>query len=56
MTRTWLRWCVYPEGGTASQRDGQIIPTGAEQVGVERQRVERLADRLRTLGVDPDEI
>ena len=70
VTRLWLRWCVYPEGGTASQRDGQIISTGAEQAEVERQRAEverqraeveqqradRLADRLRALGVDPDEI
>ena len=61
VTRTWLRWC---------NRDGQVIPTGAEQAEVERQRAEverqraeverqraeRLVDRLRTLGVDPDEI
>lgn len=40
VTRLWLRWC---------DRDGQIIPTGAE-------RADRLADRLRAMGVDPDEI
>ncbi|NJO40297.1 MAG: Uma2 family endonuclease [Cyanobacteria bacterium CRU_2_1] len=51
---TWLRWC---------NRDGQVIPTGAEgrdaeRQGreVERQRAERLAERLRAMGVNPDEI
>ncbi len=50
----WLRWC---------DRDRKIIPTGAEgrdleRQGreVERQRAERLADRLRAMGVNPDEI
>ncbi len=37
---TWLRWC---------DRGGQIIPTGAE-------RANRLAERLRAMGVNPDEI
>jgi hypothetical protein len=51
---SWLRWC---------DRDGQVIPTGAEgrdaeRQGreVERQRAERLAERLRAMGVNPDEI
>lgn len=44
---TWLRWC---------DREGQIIPTGAEGREIERQRAERLAERLRAMGVDPDEI
>jgi Uma2 family endonuclease len=50
----WLRWC---------DRNGQVIPTGAEgreieRQGreVERQRAERLAERLRAMGIDPDEI
>lgn len=54
VTRLWLRWC---------DRDGQVIPTGAEgreveRQGreVERQRAERLAERLRAMGVNPDEI
>jgi len=61
VTRLWLRWC---------DRDGQLIPTGAEraeraesQLGteqqrakIERQRAERLAERLRTMGVNPDEL
>jgi hypothetical protein len=40
VTRIWLRWC---------DRNGQVIPTGAE-------RADRLAERLRQLGVNPDEI
>ena len=53
-TRLWLRWC---------DRDGHVIPTGAEgqaiarqQAETERQRAERLAARLRELGIDPDEV
>lgn len=37
---SWLRWC---------DRERRIIPTGAE-------RANRLAARLRELGIDPDEI
>jgi hypothetical protein len=40
VTRPWLRWC---------DRNGQIIPTGAE-------RADRLAERLRALGINPDEV
>lgn len=61
VNRLWLRWC---------DRDGQVIPTGAESAEIERQgreterqraeserqRAERLAERLRELGVNPDEI
>jgi len=43
----WLRWC---------DRDGQVIPTGAEGREIERQRAERLAERLRAMGVNPDEV
>jgi hypothetical protein len=59
VTRLWLRWC---------DRDGQVIPTGAEgqdmaqqraeaerlRADAEQQRAERLAERLRVLGIDPD--
>ena len=58
---TWLRWC---------DREGQVIPTGAEGREIERQRTEaerqgreverqradRLAERLRSMGINPDEI
>lgn len=40
VSRLWLRWC---------DRQGQVIPTGAE-------RAERLAGKLRELGIDPDEV
>ena len=41
----WLRWC---------DREGNVIPTGAELAEAERARAERLAARLRALGIDPD--
>ncbi len=55
----WLRWC---------DRQGRVIPTGAERAGQERQRAdqeqqradqehlraEQLADQLRALGVTPE--
>lgn len=43
----WLRWC---------DRAGNVIPTGAERAERERQRAERLAERLRAMGVNPDEV
>ncbi len=52
--RLWLRWC---------DRDGQVIPTGAERAIVAEAKMQaaeakaqRLAERLRQLGVNPDEI
>ena len=40
VTRLWLRWC---------DRQGQVISTGAE-------RADRLAEKLRQLGINPDEV
>ena len=42
---TWLRWC---------DREGTVIPTGAERAEDERARAERLAARLRAAGIEPD--
>jgi Uma2 family endonuclease len=42
--RLWLRWY---------DQDGHWVPTDAE---AERQRAERLAAKLRELGVEPDEL
>jgi hypothetical protein len=42
----WLRWC---------DREGEVIPTGAEAAERERERAERLVARLKALGIDPDE-
>jgi Uma2 family endonuclease len=48
----WMRWC---------RDDGSLIPTGAERATQERERAdhereraERLAAKLRALGIDPD--
>jgi hypothetical protein len=41
-----LRWC---------DAEGNPIATGAEGAEQERQRAERLAQRLRALGIDPNE-
>ncbi len=43
----WLRW---------ADAEGTLLPTGEELVAQERQRAERLAARLREVGIDPDEI
>ena len=40
---TWLRWCTL---------DGRVVPTGAERAVIAEARAERLAARLRELGVD----
>ncbi len=59
LSRLWLRWC---------DREGQVIPTGAERAEQERQRAEaerqraeraeqraaRSAELLRQQGIDPD--
>lgn len=42
----WLRWASI---------DGVPIPVGRERAESERARAERLAARLRELGIDPDE-
>ena len=61
VSQLWLRWC---------DRDGNVIPTGAEGQVIERQRAEtereraetereraeHLAERLRAMGVDPDQV
>jgi len=47
VTRTWLRWCDL---------DGQVILTGAEGREIERLRADRLAERLRAMGIDPNEV
>ena len=43
----WLRWC---------DKDGKLIPTGKERAEAETERAERLAEKLRELGVDPKKI
>lgn len=57
----WLRWCY---------QDGTVLATGDERAEQERQRAEQekqraeqaeqraqlLAERLRSMGIDPDNI
>ena len=45
---TWLRWC--------DDREGRVIPTGAERADEAELKAQKLAERLRAMGVDPDEI
>jgi len=54
LSRLWLRWC---------DEEGRVIPTGAEraerateQAERAEQRAERLAERLRAMGMNPDEV
>ncbi|MGB8700643.1 MAG: Uma2 family endonuclease [Thermosynechococcaceae cyanobacterium] len=54
VSRVWLRWC---------DSQGQVIATGAEGQAMEHQRAEaerhradRLAEKLRTLGINPDDV
>lgn len=41
----WLRWCTL---------DGRVVPTGAERAEAAEARADRLAARLRELGIDPN--
>ena len=51
VTRLWLRWCdlALARYLPSADRDGQVISTGAE-------RADRLAERLREMGINPDEV
>lgn len=53
--RLWLRWCV-PQSGSVPDRDGQVIPTGAERADSAEAKAQRLAERLRAMGIDPEEV
>ncbi|MBE9113247.1 hypothetical protein IQ273_28115 [Nodosilinea sp. LEGE 07298] len=47
MRMTWLRWC---------DREGNLLPTGAERAAQAETKAARLAARLQELGVDPEEV
>ncbi|MBW4493523.1 MAG: Uma2 family endonuclease [Oscillatoria princeps RMCB-10] len=47
MELPWLRWW---------DSQGNLLLTGDERSELERQRAERLAERLRQLGVNPDDV
>ena len=44
---TWLRWC---------NQAGNVLPTGIERAEEAEAKAKRLAERLRTMGIDPDEV
>jgi Uma2 family endonuclease len=47
MELNWLRWW---------DSEGNLLLTGNERAEIERQRAERLAERLRQMGINPDEV
>ncbi|MEQ9233616.1 hypothetical protein [Coleofasciculus sp. E2-BRE-01] len=47
INRLWLRWMTL---------EGELILTPEEEAVAERERAERLAARLRELGVEPDDV
>lgn len=47
VTCTWLRWC---------DGEGNLILTGKERAAAEAKRADILADKLRELGINPDEL
>jgi Uma2 family endonuclease len=55
VTRLWLRWCEPPKEGQ-SQRDEQVIATGAERADDAEAKAQRLAERLRAMGINPDDV
>jgi len=68
VARVWLRWCdrsgqVIPTGAELAEIERQRAEAERQQAETERQRAEeaeakaqRLAERLRSMGIDPDEI
>jgi Putative restriction endonuclease len=47
ITGVWLRWC---------DRQGTVLLTGAERAKIAEAKAEKFAERLRELGVNPDEL
>ena len=47
MELPWLRWW---------DDQGNLLLTGEERANRERQRADRLAERLRQMGINPDEV
>jgi hypothetical protein len=55
----WLRWydatgAVIPTGAEQAELERQRAEQERQRAEQERQRAERLAERLRSLGIDPD--
>lgn len=43
----WLRWC---------DQQGKVLPTGIERATAGEQKAAKLAEKLRAMGIDPDQI
>jgi hypothetical protein len=54
ITRDWLYW--YTENNERYPTPSEQIKQGQIQIERERDRANRLAAKLRTLGIDPDEV
>ncbi|NES18952.1 MAG: hypothetical protein F6K41_08495 [Symploca sp. SIO3E6] len=68
MSRLWLRWCdqegkPIPTGAESSEIERQRADTQQQRADTQQQRAdtqqqraERLAQKLREMGVDPDQV
>jgi tryptophanyl-tRNA synthetase len=52
--RLWLRW--YNTHNQWIPADAEALQLEQQRTEQERQRADRLAEKLRTLGVNPDEL
>ncbi len=57
----WLRWCdregnVIPTGAERSKQEKQRADDQKQRADDEKQRADRLAERLRALGIDPEKL
>ena len=56
---TWLRWCdrqgeIYLTGSELAKQASELARQADLKLIQERQKSERLAEKLRSLGIDPD--
>ncbi len=59
MDKEWLRWCdrqgnVIPTGAERAEQEGKRAEQEVKRAEQERERAERLATQLRSLGVKPE--
>ncbi|XZN99278.1 MAG: hypothetical protein ACM65K_13750 [Microcoleus sp.] len=58
LERSWLRWydvnCLWVPTPTEQQRQQKEL--AQQQAELAQQRAERLAERLRAMGIDPDQL
>ena len=61
VTRLWLRWCdqegkPIPTGAEGKEIERQRANTERQRADTERQRAQQLAQKLREMGIDPDQL